>query len=68
MTKKKPGAKRTGRPKGTGLGLTEIASTTLTPDVSAAVDAEAAARGTTRAVVLREIIERWAKRRKPPAE
>ena len=61
MTKKKPGAVK-GRPKGSGEGLTEYAATWLTSEVSDAVTREAKSRGESRAVVLREIVTRWAKR------
>ena len=54
-----------GRPKGSGAGLdAPQIGVRLTRETYAEVEKEAAARGIELAVVIREIVERWAKRRR----
>jgi hypothetical protein len=62
MTKKKPGAKM-GRPRGTSPDAKVMAGARISPATSDALDAEALAQGKDRSAIIREILERWAKRR-----
>ena len=62
MTKKRPGAAR-GRPKGSGAGLDVSIGVRLPADLVATLDAAAAEQATDRSTIVREIVDRWAKRR-----
>ena len=63
MTRKVPGATR-GRPKGSGAGLDVSIGVRLPPEFVDELDAAAAEESTDRSSVLRQLVGRWAKRRK----
>ena len=55
--------KKIGRPKGSGAGYVPLPVRVL-PEVKAAIEAEGEARDVEPAVVAREVLTKWAERRK----
>jgi len=60
--------KRRGRPPGSGEDLDVPISARIHPDVAAEVEAEARASKRKRSAVVREIVTKWAERRKGRAK